>query len=88
MHLHNNNNSNNNNSKWIKVESDNQTLSLAKQQSPSFNEDISFDIDNVTFSHHMASVNGIQIHYVIGGKWRSMLFCCMVGQKHGMHGDI
>jgi hypothetical protein len=28
---------------------------------------ISFQIDNVTFSHHMASVNGIQMHYVIGG---------------------
>jgi pimeloyl-ACP methyl ester carboxylesterase len=28
---------------------------------------ISFDIGNVTFSHHMASVNGIQLHYVIGG---------------------
>jgi hypothetical protein len=26
---------------------------------------VSFDIDNVTFSHHMASVNGIQLHYVI-----------------------
>jgi pimeloyl-ACP methyl ester carboxylesterase len=26
-----------------------------------------FHIDNVTFSHHMASVNGIQLHYVIGG---------------------
>jgi pimeloyl-ACP methyl ester carboxylesterase len=26
-----------------------------------------FDIDDVTFSHHMASVNGIQLHYVIGG---------------------
>jgi hypothetical protein len=31
-------------------------------------EGISFEIDNVTFSHHMASVNGIQLHYVIGGK--------------------
>jgi hypothetical protein len=31
---------------------------IAQQQTP-FNEDISFDIDNVTFSHHMASVNGI-----------------------------
>ena len=41
---------------------------IAQQQSPSFNEDLSFDIDNVTFSHHMASVNGIQMHYVIGGK--------------------
>jgi hypothetical protein len=28
---------------------------------------ISFEIDNVTFSHHMASVNVIQLHYVIGG---------------------
>jgi cephalosporin-C deacetylase-like acetyl esterase len=28
---------------------------------------ISFQIDNVTFSHHMVSVNGIQMHYVIGG---------------------
>src|SRR5215510_12034581 len=31
-------------------------------------EDLSFEIDNVTFSHHMASVNGIQLHYVIGGQ--------------------
>jgi pimeloyl-ACP methyl ester carboxylesterase len=29
--------------------------------------DISFEIDNVTFSHHMATVNGIQLHYVTGG---------------------
>ena len=29
---------------------------------------ISFEIDNVTFSHHMATVNGIQLHYVMGGK--------------------
>ena len=28
----------------------------------------SFKIDNVTFSHHTATVNGIQLHYVIGGK--------------------
>jgi alpha/beta hydrolase fold len=31
-------------------------------------EGISFEIGNVTFSHHMASVNGIQMHYVIGGQ--------------------
>ena len=31
-------------------------------------EGIPFEIDNVTFSHHMASVNGIQLHYVMGGK--------------------
>jgi pimeloyl-ACP methyl ester carboxylesterase len=41
---------------------------IAQQQLLPFYEDISFDIDNVTFSHHMASVNGIQMHYVIGGK--------------------
>ncbi len=28
---------------------------------------ISFQISNSTFSHHMALVNGVQIHYVIGG---------------------
>jgi pimeloyl-ACP methyl ester carboxylesterase len=50
------------------AESNNQTLSLTKQQTSPFIEDGSFDIDNVTFSHHMASVNGIQMHYVIGGK--------------------
>jgi pimeloyl-ACP methyl ester carboxylesterase len=41
---------------------------IAQQQSPPFNEDLSFVIDNVTFSHHMASVNGIQLHYVMGGQ--------------------
>lgn len=41
---------------------------IAQQQQQQFLEDISFDIDGVTFSHHMASVNGIQMHYVIGGK--------------------
>jgi alpha/beta hydrolase fold len=31
-------------------------------------EDLSFEIDNMIFSHHTASVNGIQMHYVIGGQ--------------------
>ena len=31
-------------------------------------EGISFESDNITFSHHMATVNGIQMHYVIGGQ--------------------
>src|SRR4026208_251532 len=50
-------------------QSSNQTISQAKQlQQPFVSKGISFDIDNVTFSHHMASVNGgVQIHYVIGG---------------------
>src|SRR5918994_5558445 len=31
-------------------------------------QDLSFEIDNTTFSHHTASVNGIRMHYVIGGQ--------------------
>jgi hypothetical protein len=30
-------------------------------------QDNFFEFDNITFSHHMVSVNGIQMHYVIGG---------------------
>jgi pimeloyl-ACP methyl ester carboxylesterase len=41
-------------------------LTSAAQQLPT--EGNSFEIDNVTFSHNTASVNGIQMHYVIGGK--------------------
>src|SRR5215208_4424875 len=44
-----------------------QSLSQDKQPQQ-FLEDLSFDRDGVTFSHHMASVNGIQMHYVMGGK--------------------
>ena len=49
-----------------------QQQSKALNQAPSLNQQqllqgISFQIDNVTFTHHMASVNGIQLHYVIGG---------------------
>ena len=29
---------------------------------------ISFQLGNMTFTHHTAAVNGIQMHYVIGGK--------------------
>lgn len=39
--------------------------SVLKQQSL---EGISFQIDNMTFSHHRVSVNGIQMHYVMGGQ--------------------
>jgi cephalosporin-C deacetylase-like acetyl esterase len=31
-------------------------------------KDLSFEMDNVTFLHHTASINGIQMHYVIGGQ--------------------
>ena len=64
----------------------NQSLSQYKQQQP-FLEDLSFVIDGVTFSHHTASVNGIQMHYVIGGK-EILLYCCMDFHNHGMSGDI
>ena len=53
-------------------------VSLAQQQQPQANftsaeqqlltEGNSFEIDNVTFSHHTATVNGIQLHYVMGGE--------------------
>jgi pimeloyl-ACP methyl ester carboxylesterase len=39
--------------------------SVEKQQ---LMKGISFKIDNVTFSHHLAAVNGIQLHYVMGGE--------------------
>ena len=42
----------------------NHTAMAQQQEQPT---GISFEIDNMTFSHHTASVNGIQFHYVIGG---------------------
>ena len=52
--------------------------SLTKQQLLNGN---SFQIDNMTFSHRPASVNGIQLHYVIGGHGNPV-----DDQKHGMNG--
>jgi dipeptidyl aminopeptidase/acylaminoacyl peptidase len=53
-------------------------FTYAQQQQPNANltsterqhllDGISFQIKNVTFTHHTATVNGIQMHYVIGGK--------------------
>ena len=40
-------------------------IAMAQQQQQT--NGTSFQIDNMTFSHRMASVNGIQLHYVIGG---------------------
>jgi pimeloyl-ACP methyl ester carboxylesterase len=42
----------------------NHTAMAQQQEQPNGN---SFQIDNMTFSHRTASVNGIQLHYVIGG---------------------
>ena len=41
---------------------------LTSTEKQLLSEGISFQIDNVTFSHHTVPVNGIQIHYVIGGR--------------------
>ena len=40
---------------------------FSAEENQSLLDGISFQIGNVTFLHHMASVNGIQMHYVIGG---------------------
>jgi pimeloyl-ACP methyl ester carboxylesterase len=45
-----------------------QQQSQVNQTSSVLMEGISFESDNITFSHHMATVNGIQMHYVIGGQ--------------------
>jgi pimeloyl-ACP methyl ester carboxylesterase len=60
----------------IGIVSNQPQITMAQQQQQSqvnktssvLMEGISFEIDNMTFSHHMASVNGIQLHYVIGGQ--------------------
>jgi pimeloyl-ACP methyl ester carboxylesterase len=39
-----------------------------QQEQEQLKAGISFKIDNVTFSDHTASVNGIQLHYVTGGQ--------------------
>src|ERR687890_595268 len=45
----------------------NQTFSPSVEEQQQLLEGKSFQIGNMTFSHHTASVNGIQLHYVMGG---------------------
>ena len=45
-----------------------QQSNLTSAEKQNLPDGISFQIDNVTFSHHTAPVNGIQLHYVIGGQ--------------------
>jgi pimeloyl-ACP methyl ester carboxylesterase len=52
----------------------NQTFTPSAEEQQQLLEGISFQLDNVTFSHHMASVNGIQMHYVIGGQGEPVVF--------------
>jgi pimeloyl-ACP methyl ester carboxylesterase len=49
-------------------QANNQTFSPSVEEQQQLLEGVSFQIGNVTFSHHMASVNGIQMHYVMGGQ--------------------
>jgi len=44
---------------------DQKNTAMAQQQQQLIGS--SFQMGNMTFSHHFASVNGIQLHYVIGG---------------------
>src|SRR5215204_1111740 len=46
----------------------NQTFSPSVEEQQQLLEGKSFQIDNMTFSHNTASVNGIQLHYVMGGQ--------------------
>jgi hypothetical protein len=46
------------------VVNQNHTAMAQQQQQPN---GISFQMDNMTFSHRTASVNDIKLHYVIGG---------------------
>ena len=50
----------------------NESYSNLKQQA-NFQE-LVFDIDGIPFSHNMATVNGIQMHYVIGGNGQPIVF--------------
>jgi hypothetical protein len=42
-------------------------IAMAQQQEQPQPNGNSFQIDNMTSSHHTASVNGIKLHYVIRG---------------------
>ena len=43
-------------------------INLTSTEKQHLLDGISFQINNVTFTHHTATINGIQMHYVIGGK--------------------
>jgi pimeloyl-ACP methyl ester carboxylesterase len=49
------------------AQTDQPQSNLTSTEKQLLSEGISFQIDNMTFSHHTASVNGTQIHYVMGG---------------------
>lgn len=50
------------------AQSEQPKITLTSAEKQHLLEGISFQIGNVTFTHHTAIVNGIQLHYVMGGK--------------------
>src|ERR671915_1348133 len=51
------------------MQANNQTFSPSAEEQQQLLEGISFQLDDVTFTHRMATVNnGTQIHYVMGGQ--------------------
>ena len=50
------------------MQANNQTFTPSAEEQQQLLEGVSFQLDDVTFTHHMASVNGIQMHYVMGGQ--------------------
>jgi pimeloyl-ACP methyl ester carboxylesterase len=50
------------------AQSDEPKINLTSIEKQHLLDGISFQLDNVTFTHHTATVNGIQMHYVMGGK--------------------
>ena len=62
-------------------------INLTSTEQQHLLDGISFQIDNVTFSHHMASVNGIQMHYVVGGRGDPIVLLHGI-RKRGMNGDM
>jgi pimeloyl-ACP methyl ester carboxylesterase len=57
-----------NQSHFIYAQKEQPQVNLTSTEKQQTLNGISFQIENVTFSHHMATVNGIQMHYVIGGQ--------------------
>jgi hypothetical protein len=49
------------------AQSEQPKINLTSAEKQHLLEVISFQIGNVTFTHHTATVNGIQLHYVMGG---------------------
>ena len=52
----------------VYAQSEQPKINLTSAEKQHLLEGVSFQIGNVTFTHHTATVNSIQLHYVMGGK--------------------